>query len=75
MTDQAQLHQQLIDSMTANGSLRTEPWKRAVETVARHEFLRTGFFHRVDGAVPSAWAPVLEGDASWLEACYEDGPW
>ncbi|MFF3149982.1 ATP-grasp peptide maturase system methyltransferase [Streptomyces sp. NPDC057927] len=72
MTDQAQLHQQLIGSMTANGSLRTEPWKRAVETVARHEFLRTGFFRRVDGAVPSAWAPVLEGDAGWLEACYED---
>ncbi|MFE2687144.1 hypothetical protein ACFXKT_36805, partial [Streptomyces mirabilis] len=72
VTDQAQLHQQLIDSMTANGGLRTEPWKRAVEIVARHEFLRTGFFRRVDGAVPSAWAPVLGGDAGWLEACYED---
>ncbi len=79
MTDQAQLHKQLIESMTANGSLCTEPWKRAADAVPRHEFLRGGFFRPVPGArcpvpgaVPSAWAPVLEGGEGWLEGCYAD---
>lgn len=72
MTDQAQLRKQLIDTMTANGSLRTEPWKRAAERVARHEFLRSGFFRLVDGSVPTAWTPVMAADAGWLEACYAD---
>ncbi|MFE9610234.1 ATP-grasp peptide maturase system methyltransferase [Streptomyces sp. NPDC006012] len=72
MTDQAQLHKQLLETLTANGSLRAEPWKRAAEAVPRHEFLRGGFFHRVEGAGPTAWTPVLEGDADWLEACYQD---
>jgi methyltransferase of ATP-grasp peptide maturase system len=72
VTDEAHLRKQLLDALTANGSLRTEPWKRAAERVPRHEFLRGGFFRRVEGAVPGAWAPVLEGDANWLGACYED---
>ncbi|OIJ88513.1 protein-L-isoaspartate(D-aspartate) O-methyltransferase [Streptomyces colonosanans] len=58
--------------MTANGSLRTEPWKRAVERVPRHEFMRGGFFRPVAGAVPSAWSPVLEDGDGWLEGCYQD---
>jgi hypothetical protein len=36
-------------------------WKRAADAVPRHEFLRGGFFRAVADAVPSAWAPVLEG--------------
>jgi methyltransferase of ATP-grasp peptide maturase system len=72
VTDQAQLRKQLLDTLTANGSLRTEPWKRAAETVPRHEFLRGGFFRRVEGAVPGAWTSVLENDAGWLDACYQD---
>jgi methyltransferase of ATP-grasp peptide maturase system len=72
VSDHEQLHRQLIDSMTASGSLRTEPWKRAVAAVHRHEFLRGGFFRQVPGAVPSAWAPVLEGAEGWLEGCYAD---
>ncbi|MQY40837.1 Protein-L-isoaspartate O-methyltransferase [Streptomyces sp. RB17] len=72
MTDQDLLHKRLIDTLTAHGSLRTEPWKRAAETVPRHEFLRGGFFRRVAGAVPAAWAPVLDDDAGWLKACYMD---
>ncbi|MEU6611520.1 ATP-grasp peptide maturase system methyltransferase [Streptomyces shenzhenensis] len=72
MSDQPLLHKQLIDALTANGSLRTEPWKRAAEAVPRHTFLHGGFFRRVRGAVPAAWAPVLEDDVGWLEACYAD---
>ncbi len=72
MTDQPDLHQQLLDALTARGSLRTEAWKRAAATVPRHEFLRGGFFRPVDGVVPSAWEPVLQGDSGWLEACYQD---
>ncbi|WP_433456637.1 ATP-grasp peptide maturase system methyltransferase (plasmid) [Streptomyces sp. CA-142005] len=72
MTDQTLLHKQLIDTLTAQGSLRAEPWKRAAETVPRHEFLRGGFFRRVEGAAPAAWAPVLDDDPAWLKACYTD---
>ncbi|MDQ0748135.1 methyltransferase of ATP-grasp peptide maturase system [Streptomyces africanus] len=72
MTDQAQLHQQLLDRMTANGSLRTEPWKRAAAAVPRHEFLRGGFFRRAVGTDFTGWESVREGDAGWLEGCYAD---
>ncbi|UXY33019.1 ATP-grasp peptide maturase system methyltransferase [Streptomyces sp. HUAS TT20] len=72
MTDQAQLHKQLLHTLTAGGSLRTEPWKRAAEAVPRHEFLRGGFFRRVEASAQLAYEPVLEGDAGWLEACYKD---
>ncbi|WP_435271167.1 ATP-grasp peptide maturase system methyltransferase [Streptomyces sp. 1222.5] len=71
MTDQALLLKQLIDTMEASGSLRTEPWKRAVAAVPRHEFLRDGFFRRVPGSA-GAWAPVLGSGSEWLEACYQD---
>ncbi|WP_328445133.1 ATP-grasp peptide maturase system methyltransferase [Streptomyces sp. NBC_00386] len=70
MSDQALL-QQLVSTLTANGSLRTAPWKQAAAAVPRHEFLRGGFFRRVSGS-PSAWAPILEDDPRWLDACYED---
>ncbi|MEU0188326.1 ATP-grasp peptide maturase system methyltransferase [Streptomyces afghaniensis] len=72
MSDQAQLHRQLVDRMTANGSLRTEPWTRVAEAVPRHEFLRGGFFRMVAGAAPTAWEAVHEGDDGWLEGCYSD---
>lgn len=72
MTDRSELHRQLLDRMTAAGSLRTEPWKRAAEAVPRHEFLRGGFFRPVAGAVPSAWEPVQAGEEGWLGGCYAD---
>lgn len=72
MNDQDHLSKELIGVLTANGVLRTHAWRRAAEVVPRHEFLRGGFFRRVDNTVPTAWAPVLEGEAGWLEACYTD---
>ncbi|MFD5946828.1 ATP-grasp peptide maturase system methyltransferase [Streptomyces collinus] len=72
MTDQAQLHQQLIDRMTIGGSLRTEPWRRAAAAVPRHEFLRGGYFRRALGSDFTAWQPIREGDPGWLEGCYTD---
>ncbi|MFF8847948.1 ATP-grasp peptide maturase system methyltransferase [Streptomyces sp. NPDC015127] len=70
MTDQAQhLRVQLLNALTASGSVRTEPWEAAAGTVPRHDFLRSGFFRRADG---SAWEPVLQDDPGWLEACYRD---
>lgn len=72
MTDHAPLLASLVDTLTAGGSLRSSAWKQAAEAVARHEFLRGGFFRRVHGTVPTAWEPVLEGDPGWLEACYAD---
>ncbi|MFE1336183.1 ATP-grasp peptide maturase system methyltransferase [Streptomyces sp. NPDC058733] len=72
MTDHAPLLASLVGSLTAGGGLRSPAWRRVAEAVARHEFLRGGFFRPVDGAVPTAWEPVLEGDPGWLEACYAD---
>ncbi|MFE9882850.1 ATP-grasp peptide maturase system methyltransferase [Streptomyces sp. NPDC005784] len=72
MSDPAQLHQQLLDTLTAGGRLRTMPWKDAAAAVQRHEFLLGGFFRRVKGAVPAAWEPVLGGDDDWLATCYQD---
>ncbi|MFF9310054.1 ATP-grasp peptide maturase system methyltransferase [Streptomyces sp. NPDC014748] len=72
MSDQAQLHKRLIHTLADSGNLRTEPWKRAAEEVPRHEFLRGGFFRRVEGAVPAAWASVPETDPGWMDACYTD---
>lgn len=72
MTDQAQLHKQLLDRMTANGTLRTAPWKQAAAAIPRHEFLRGGFFRRAVGTDFTAWEPVQGDDAGWLEGCYAD---
>ncbi|MER5603512.1 ATP-grasp peptide maturase system methyltransferase [Streptomyces sp. NPDC002265] len=72
MTDPAHLHQQLLDTLTAQCVLRTKPWKSAAGTVPRHEFLRGGFFRYVAGTSPGAWSPVLDTDTGWLEGCYRD---
>ncbi|MEV0982022.1 ATP-grasp peptide maturase system methyltransferase [Streptomyces sp. NPDC049915] len=72
MTDHPQLLASLIDTLSAGGNLRSPAWKRAAEAVPRHEFLRGGFFRRIQNSVPSAWEPVLESDPGWLEACYSD---
>jgi len=72
VSDHEKLLRQLIDSMTASGSLRTQPWKDAAATVDRHEFLRDGFFRVVPGSTPTAWTPVLRDGDGWIEACYAD---
>jgi methyltransferase of ATP-grasp peptide maturase system len=72
VSDHEKLLRQLIDSMTASGCLRSQPWKDAAAAVPRHEFLRNRFFRMVPGSSPTAWAPVLEGGKGWLEACYAD---
>lgn len=71
-SDEQDLRTRLAERLTASGHLRTEPWRRAVEVVPRHEFLRGGFFDRVDGLGPTAWTPVMPDNPSWLERCYED---
>ncbi|MFD8229428.1 ATP-grasp peptide maturase system methyltransferase [Streptomyces massasporeus] len=71
-TDQAQLHQQLIDRMMIGGSLRTEPWRKAAAAVPRHEFLRGGFFRRAVGSDFTAWEAVRRDAPGWLEGCYTD---
>ncbi|MDQ0577936.1 ATP-grasp peptide maturase system methyltransferase [Streptomyces rishiriensis] len=72
MSDYEPLLRRLIDAVTAVGSLRTDPWKKAAEAVPRHEFLRTGFFRAVPHTSPTAWAPVLQDQDGWLSACYAD---
>ncbi|MFR9726041.1 ATP-grasp peptide maturase system methyltransferase [Streptomyces sp. MS19] len=63
---------QLARTLDEGGSLRTKPWREAVEAVPRHEFLRGGFFERIDGDGPTAWTPVMSDDPQWMARCYED---
>ncbi|MGW2835608.1 hypothetical protein [Streptomyces sp. NPDC001286] len=72
MTEHEHHLRQLIDTMTAGGSLRSQPWKDAAAAVPRHEFLRNGFFRRVPGTSPTAWTPIREEGEGWLDACYSD---
>lgn len=67
--DEAELRLQLAEYLIGAGHLRTDPWRRAVESVPRHEFLRGGYFQRVDiPGRPTAWAPVMPDAPSWREA-------
>ncbi|KJK50082.1 ATP-grasp peptide maturase system methyltransferase [Streptomyces sp. NRRL F-4428] len=74
MSDEAQkLRMQLAERLSAAGHLRTAAWRRAVEEVPRHEFLRGGFFERIDApGRPTAWTPVMPDNPRWLSACYTD---
>ncbi|MFF5972191.1 ATP-grasp peptide maturase system methyltransferase [Streptomyces sp. NPDC012769] len=71
MTDDKELRARLADELTEAGILRSPEWRRAVLQVPRHEFLRGGFFRRVDAkGRPTAWEPVMPDDPAWLSACY-----
>ena len=70
--DDKALRLALAERLATGGHLRTAPWRSAVETVARHEFLRGGFFERADGPGPTAWRPVMPDDPRWLQRCYDD---
>ncbi|MEC4015078.1 ATP-grasp peptide maturase system methyltransferase [Streptomyces sp. H27-D2] len=71
MTDK-ELRRRLAERLTEKGHLRSGPWRAAVEAVPRHEFLRGGFFERIDGDGPTAWRPVPADGPRWLERCYDD---
>ncbi|MGP3979575.1 ATP-grasp peptide maturase system methyltransferase [Streptomyces sp. KR80] len=71
-THSAALRRALADRLAEGGLLRTEPWREAVESVPRHEFLRGGFFEQVQGSAPTAWRPVLPDTDGWLKRCYVD---
>ncbi|MER5840332.1 ATP-grasp peptide maturase system methyltransferase [Streptomyces prasinus] len=62
----------LVERLTADGHLRTGPWREAVSALPRHAFLRGGFFREVGGSTPTAWTPVMPDDPRWLESCYDD---
>ncbi|MEU7601750.1 ATP-grasp peptide maturase system methyltransferase [Streptomyces sp. NPDC041003] len=71
--DAAELRLQLAEQLTRAGRLRTAPWRRAVTTVPRHEFLSGGYFERIDlPGRPTAWAPVMPEAPSWMTSCYAD---
>lgn len=72
MTDDKGLRLALAERLAADGRLRTEPWRAAVEAVPRHEFLRGGFFERADSPGRTAWQPVLPDAPPWLGRCYDD---
>ncbi|MBT2468937.1 ATP-grasp peptide maturase system methyltransferase [Streptomyces sp. ISL-66] len=72
MSDDQELRRILAAQLSAGQHLRTPPWRAAVEAVPRHEFLRGGFFDRIDTGGPTAWTPVMPDAPLWIERCYED---
>ncbi|MFJ9829366.1 ATP-grasp peptide maturase system methyltransferase [Streptomyces sp. NPDC101160] len=72
MSDDQELRRVLAAQLAAGGHPRTPPWRAAVEAVPRHEFLRGGFFDRIDTGGPTAWTPVMPDAPLWLKRCYED---
>ncbi|KQX59466.1 MULTISPECIES: ATP-grasp peptide maturase system methyltransferase [unclassified Streptomyces] len=72
MSDGTELTRGLADRLAADGHLRSPRWRRAVLDTPRHEFLRGGFFQRVDGDGTTGWSPVMPTDPAWLPATYAD---
>ncbi|MET9481966.1 ATP-grasp peptide maturase system methyltransferase [Streptomyces sp. NPDC006638] len=68
-TDDITLRLEMADLLAAGGALRSEPWRKAVEAVPRHQFLSGGYFVQGEGA---AWRPVMPADPGWLAGCYGD---
>ncbi|MGA5191861.1 ATP-grasp peptide maturase system methyltransferase [Streptomyces exfoliatus] len=72
MSDDETLRRGLADRIAAGGQLRSARWRQAVIDTPRHEFLRGGYFRRVDGDGPTGWEPVTAEDPAWLPATYTD---
>lgn len=72
MSDDKTLREALADRLAADGHLRSPQWHQAVIDTPRHEFLRGGYFRRVDGTGPTGWEPVMPDDPAWLPATYDD---
>ncbi|WP_406060900.1 ATP-grasp peptide maturase system methyltransferase [Streptomyces sp. NBC_01077] len=72
MSDDKTLRQDLADRLAVDGHLRSPQWRQAVLDTPRHEFLRGGYFRRVDGGGPTGWEPVMPEDPAWLPAAYAD---
>nr|WP_240981550.1 MULTISPECIES: ATP-grasp peptide maturase system methyltransferase [unclassified Streptomyces] len=66
------MREALADRLVGGGHLRSPEWRRAVLDTPRHEFLRGGYFRRVDGDGPTGWEPVMAGDPAWLAGTYDD---
>ncbi|MFC9794341.1 ATP-grasp peptide maturase system methyltransferase [Streptomyces sp. NPDC127584] len=72
MSDDGSLRAALAERLAAGGHLRSPYWRQAVLDTPRHEFLRGGYFRRVDGDGPTGWEPVMPADPAWLPATYAD---
>ncbi|MFI9236923.1 ATP-grasp peptide maturase system methyltransferase [Streptomyces sp. NPDC053079] len=70
----AELRERLAQQLEDGGHLRSPAWRAAVETVPRHECVRT-FFRRSQGPRGTLWTPVVptqENASTWLEEAYAD---
>ncbi|MFE6071968.1 hypothetical protein [Streptomyces sp. NPDC056525] len=72
MSDDRTLREALADRLAADGHLHSPQWRQAVLGTPRHEFLRGGYFRRVDGDGPTGWEPVMPEAPAWLPATYAD---
>jgi methyltransferase of ATP-grasp peptide maturase system len=67
----------LAESLAVTDDLRTEPWRQAVEVVARDVFIPS-FFQPIDGSAGTLWRPVtadLVAEDERLRMVYRDETW
>ncbi|AXI79167.1 ATP-grasp peptide maturase system methyltransferase [Peterkaempfera bronchialis] len=69
------LRAQLVAELEQDGSIRTEPWRRAVSDVPRHLFVPA---FCTDGPGPDGitrYTPVPQGTGEWLTLAYRNRTW
>lgn len=69
-----ELRRQLATELEAGGSLTSDAWRAAVESVPRHSFVPR-FYREIDAPGLTTWKPYaaeLVGDDEWLRAAYAD---
>ncbi|MEV7005471.1 ATP-grasp peptide maturase system methyltransferase [Streptosporangium sp. NPDC051022] len=73
----AALRRRLADRLWEDGSLRSTPWRHALEQVPREPFLGGRVYRRRDDPGGTLWEPITPaGDGRrWLELAYEDTTW
>lgn len=74
----ARLRQHLAAQLAADGDLRTQAWRNAVETVPREVFLGDVFYRRHNTPQGTLWEPItpqVGGPSEWLTLAYENTTW
>ncbi|MFE5325910.1 methyltransferase [Embleya sp. NPDC056575] len=71
------LRERLVEKLEQDGSLRTEPWRRALRAVPRHAFLPTFFADVPDERGVTTYRAVSHETSSeeWLRLAYANRTW
>ncbi|MFI1579625.1 methyltransferase [Embleya sp. NPDC020630] len=71
------LRERLVEELEQDGSLRTEPWRKALRAVPRHAFLPTFFADALDERGVTTYRAVSHevSPEEWLRLAYANRTW